>query len=163
VSRVRPPALAEPRFLLDTHLGKLAAHLRLLGFDTAYTNDASDPELARRSRAEGRILLTRDRGLLKRSSVVHGYHVWETDPERQVVEVVQRFALLDKARPFSRCTRCNGRVEPVAKAQVLDALEPKTRLYYDEFGRCQGCGRVYWKGSHYERIQGLLERFGTRP
>jgi uncharacterized protein with PIN domain len=161
VTRVRPPALAEPRFVLDTHLGKLAAHLRMLGFDTLYHNDADDAALARLASGAGgehRILLTRDRGLLKRNRVTHGYHVWETDPERQVVEVLRRFDLFGAVAPFRRCVRCNGLLEPAPKEAILERLEPKTRLYYDEFAACRACGRVYWKGSHYDRLQGVVAR-----
>ncbi|MGH2350484.1 MAG: Mut7-C RNAse domain-containing protein [Chloroflexota bacterium] len=156
LSRVRPPSLPEPRFVLDTHLGKLATHLRMLGFDTLYRNDYDDDALARISSREGRILLTRDRGLLKRSAVTHGYHVWETDPERQVVEVLRRFDLFDAVAPFRRCLRCNGLLELVAKEAIADRLEPKTRRYYDEFARCPACDQIYWKGSHHERMTRLV-------
>ena len=155
--RVRPRPLREPRFVLDAHLGKLAGYLRMLGFDTLYRNDYDDETLAQLSSSERRILLTRDRGLLKRSIVTHGYHVWETDPERQVVEVLRRFDLFGAIAPFRRCMRCNGALESVSKDDVADRLAPKTRQYYDEFARCQACRRVYWKGSHYERMQRYIE------
>lgn len=158
VSQVRPEP-PEPRFVLDTHLGTLDSHLRLLGFDTLYRNDYDDATLARISSEEGRILLTRDRGLLKRSQVTHGYHVWETDPDRQVVEVLHRFHLFDALTPFRRCTRCNTLLETVSKAAITERLEPKTRRYYDEFARCPACDQVYWKGSHFEHLQRLVERW----
>jgi uncharacterized protein with PIN domain len=157
VVRVRPRALRETRFVLDTHLGRLAAYLRMLGFDTVYGNDYADEELARIAADEGRILLTRDRGLLKRSVVTHGYCVRETAPRRRLVEVLRRFDLFDAIRPFSRCIRCNGPLEPVDAEAVADRLPPRTRQYYDEFRICQACGQIYWKGSHYERMQALIE------
>jgi uncharacterized protein with PIN domain/sulfur carrier protein ThiS len=157
VTKVRPAPLGEPRFVVDGHLGKLASHLRLLGFDTVYANDAEDSWLAGVSAAEGRILLTRDRRLLKRSVVERGYCVREDDPRRQLLEVVRRFELAARARPFTRCVRCNGSLVAVTKADVLDRLEPKTKLYYDDFRQCDGCGRVYWKGSHYEALSALVE------
>jgi uncharacterized protein with PIN domain len=160
--RVRPQPLREPRFVLDTHLGRLAAYLRMLGFDTLYRNDYPDEELARVSSQEGRILLTRDRGLLKRNTVTHGYCVREMDPREQVREVVQRFDLYGAVSPFRRCMRCNGLLQPVAKEAIIERLEPKTQEYYDEFRTCQGCGRVYWKGSHYQRMQRLIERILTQ-
>ncbi|HZS02109.1 MAG TPA: Mut7-C RNAse domain-containing protein [Chloroflexota bacterium] len=155
--RVRPQPLREPRFVLDTHLGKLAGYLRLLGFDTLYRNDYADPLLVQLARQERRILLTRDRGLLKHRLVTHGYHVWETDPRRQVVEVLRRFDLAGAVAPFRRCLRCNGLLVPVPKREVAEQLPPKTRQYYDDFRRCAGCGRVYWKGSHYDRMLGLVQ------
>ena len=158
---LRPPAWprdGEPRFVLDAHLGTLAGLLRMLGFDTLYRNDYDDADLARISAEEGRILLTRDRGLLKRRQVVHGYHVWATNPEAQIAEVLRRFDLAGRVQPFSRCLRCNGPLTPVAKETVLDRLEPLTRRYYDEFAICSTCDQVYWRGSHFQRMQGLVER-----
>ena len=156
--RVRPRPLREPRFVLDTHLGRLMAYLRMLGFDTLYQNDYMDQELAQISRREGRILLTRDRGLLKRSIVTHGYCVRETDPRRQLVEVLRHFDLFGAIEPFRRCIRCNGLLRPVSKRVVSDRLPPKTQQYYDEFRICQDCDQIYWKGSHYQRMQQFVER-----
>jgi uncharacterized protein with PIN domain/sulfur carrier protein ThiS len=156
--RVRPQPLREPRFALDTHLGRLAAYLRMLGFDTVYRNDYADEELAHLSSSEGRILLTRDRGLLKRGVVTHGYCVRETNPRRQLVEVLRRFDLFQAVAPFRRCIRCNGSLETVSKEAISHQLPPKTRQYYDEFHICQGCDRIYWKGSHYQRMQQFIAR-----
>jgi uncharacterized protein with PIN domain len=158
LTRLRSDPLREPRFVLDTHLGKLAHYLRLLGFDTWYDNGYEDDELARISSQEGRVLLTRDRGLLKRSVVTHGYCVRGTNPRRQLVEVLRRFDLFEVVQPFRRCIRCNGLLEPVSKEAVLDRLPPKTRDYYDEFRRCQACDQVYWKGSHFQRMQQFVRR-----
>jgi uncharacterized protein with PIN domain len=155
---LRPPPPAEPRFVLDTHLGQLAAYLRMLGFDTLYRNDYHDEELARISSAEGRILLTRDRGLLKRSIVIYGRYVRETDPQRQVAEVVRRYRLTAAIVPLRRCIRCNGLLHAVRKEQIGDRLEPKTREFYDEFSACGACDQVYWKGSHYERMRAFIEQ-----
>jgi uncharacterized protein with PIN domain len=154
--RVRPKPLRDPRYVLDVHLGKLAAYMRLLGFDTLYRNDYEDAELACISRDEHRTLLTRDRGLLKRRMVTHGYCVRETSPRQQLIEVVRRFDLFRLIAPFRRCIRCNGVLVPVSKEAVIDRLPPRTREYYDEFRRCRVCGHVYWKGSHYERMQQLV-------
>jgi uncharacterized protein with PIN domain len=162
VLRVRPKPLREPRFVLDTHLGKLAVYLRLLGFDTLYRNDYDDDTLAQLSSSERRILLTRDRGVLKRRIVTHGCHLWETDPERQVGEVLRRFALFGAIAPFSRCPRCNGVLAAVDKAAIAAQLPPYTRASYHEFHRCQNCDRLYWKGAHYQRLQQLVQRLSAR-
>jgi uncharacterized protein with PIN domain len=156
VSRVRPEPLRRPRFVLDGHLGRLAAYLRLLGFDAYYEPNLPDETLARISSQERRILLTRDRGLLKRSQVTHGYLVRESEPREQLAEVVRRFDLWGAARPFTRCLRCNGELAAVAKVEVEEGLPPKVRERFSEFSRCSGCGRVYWKGSHYERLACLI-------
>jgi uncharacterized protein len=152
---LRPP-LAAFRFVLDTHLGRLAAYLRMLGFDSLYRNDYDDPELARLAHDEQRILLTRDIGLLKRSIVIYGYFVRATAPGRQLSEVVERFGLHGAAASFQRCIRCNGLTQPVDKAAIVHLLEPKTRQYYDLFRQCQACGQIYWQGSHYERMRQVI-------
>ncbi len=158
LTRLRPEPLRQPRFVLDTHLGKLAHYLRLLGFDSLYDNGYQDDELARISSQEKRILLTRDRGLLKRSVVTHGYCVRGTNPRRQLSEVLRRFDLFDAVQPFRRCIRCNGLLEPVSKKAILDRLPPKTREYYDEFRLCQSCDQIYWKGSHFQRMQQFVQQ-----
>lgn len=153
---LRAPYVGEAHFVLDTHLGKLANYLRMLGFDTLYRNDYEDEELARIASNEARILLTRDLGVLKRREVTYGYYVRSLDPRRQVAEVLYRFELFEAIDPFHRCLACNGLVEPVDKAAVIDQLQPKTRLYYEEFYRCSTCNQVYWKGSHFERMQRFI-------
>ena len=158
------PEDGEVRFVLDGHLGRLAAYLRLLGYDTWYQPQADDATLAHIAATEERILLTRDRGLLKRKAVRRGYWVRHQQPLAQLREVVERFDLRQGAHPFTRCLACNGPLEPVPKAVVLQRLEPLTRRYFDEFHRCTHCGRVYWKGSHYQRLQAIVEAIlGEEP
>jgi uncharacterized protein with PIN domain len=146
-----------PRFLLDNHLGKLATYLRMLGFDAAYQNDYQDEELANIAGEGNRILLTRDRGLLMRKIIKYGYCVRAKDPKRQLEEVASRYDLFDSFAPFKRCLSCNSPLQPVSKDVVIDRLLPLTRKYYDEFHLCTGCGKIYWKGSHYERMENFLE------
>jgi uncharacterized protein with PIN domain len=147
----------EPRFILDNHLGRLAAYLRMLGFDCLYRNDYQDEELAATAQQEDRILLSRDRRLLMRKAVTHGYCLRSLDPLEQLVEVVRRFDLASRVAPFHRCLRCNHPLERVSKEEVLDRLEPLTRLYFEEFQICPACRQIYWKGSHYEKMQKLVE------
>ena len=157
INILRPSPLRETRFVLDCHLGSLAVYLRLLGFDVLYRNDFPDEELARISEKEKYICLTRDRGLLKRKQIMHGYLVRALDPREQLVEVVRRFQLISKIKPFTRCTRCNGFLHPVPKEAVADQLLPGTRLHFQEFSRCDTCGQIYWKGTHYERLQRIID------
>ncbi|MGB2954654.1 MAG: Mut7-C RNAse domain-containing protein [Anaerolineales bacterium] len=155
VSKVRQKPLRIPRFVVDIHLGKLAGYLRLLGFDTLYRNDFQDNELAEISSAEVRILLTRDRGLLKRKVVTRGYLVREDDPKEQIHEIVRRFDLAQLAVPFSRCSLCNGILSTVSKRTIEKDLEPLTKEHYHHFKQCPDCNQIYWKGSHF----GALEKF----
>ena len=150
---------SEARFILDNHLGKLATYLRMLGFDALYRNNYQDDELAEVAGKDGRILLTRDRGLLMRRTIESGYFVRSMDAPTQLVEVMQRYGLFDQIRPFDRCLRCNERLRRVEKIQILDRLEPLTRKYYNEFSICQKCDQIYWKGSHFERMQGFISSF----
>jgi uncharacterized protein with PIN domain len=154
--RVGPPPLREPRFVLDGHLGRLAAYLRMLGFDAWYHNDVADDVLALVSRDEDRILLTRDRALLRRGGITRGRWVRSDAPREQLREVVERFELADRSEPFSRCIRCNGRLESVSRDEVIDRLQPLTRRYYDVFARCADCGAVFWPGSHHARMARLI-------
>lgn len=156
VTRVRPAPLRETRFVLDVHLGRLCRYLRLTGFDTLYPVDARDAELAVMSSQASRILLTRDENLLKRKIVTRGYCVRHTAPRHQLSEVLQRFDLFGRVEAFRRCLRCNGLLRPVPKAEVVDRLLPKTRQHYDAFHLRRDCGRLYWKGSHYEAMNRVL-------
>lgn len=156
LTRLRPEPLREPCFVLDVHLGRLARLLRLLGFDSLYANSASDACLAQTSRTEHRILLTRDRELLKRAEVTHGYCVRSTRTREQLAEVVGRFDLARAARPFTRCLVCNGLMEAADKADVEQCLPPLVRDRHQQFWRCRECRRVFWKGSHYADLVRLV-------
>jgi uncharacterized protein with PIN domain len=156
VTHVRPLPLATVRFAADVHLGKLARRLRLVGLDTAYESGITDATLVDLAGREGRILLTRDQGLLKRRGVSHGYFVRETRPHGQLVEVLQRFGPAD-VQPFSRCLRCNGGLRQVPKSEVAESLPPRTRRHYDRFHTCDRCGRIYWRGSHWKRLQQAVD------
>jgi len=144
--------------VLDNHLGKLAAYLRMLGFDSLYRNDYRDEELAHISANQQRTLLTRDRGLLKRSIVIHGYLVRKTHPHHQMMEVLSRFDLFASIFPFRRCLHCNAPLQAVPKESIQHRLLRNTEQHYDEFHICRECDRIYWKGSHYKRMQGLIGR-----
>jgi uncharacterized protein len=162
--RLRPQPLRNPRFVLDVHLGRLAGYLRILGFDTAYNQSCDDATLAQISAAEHRILLTRDRGLLKHGAVTHGYWVRETDSRRQIEEVMNRFSLAGAARPFTLCMACNGVLHAVSKDEARLAVPERVRNRYEDFHRCDHCGRTYWKGSHHARMQRWIEELtGSKP
>lgn len=157
--RVRERALREPRFVLDVHLGRLAAYLRMLGFDAAYRSCATDPQLVRESAEQRRILLTRDRGLLKNSAVTHGYWLRETDSRRQLAEIVSRFDLARELRPFTRCMACNGTLRAVVKEDLRGRVPASVAARFDDFRECPDCGRGYWQGGHYERMRKWIEGF----
>lgn len=153
------PSPPEPvRYLADVHLAALARRLRLLGLDTRLaTHDEPDARITEQAAAEGRAVLTRDRGLLRRRVVVHGYLVRSDDPRHQVVEVVRRYRLADRLVPFTRCMACNDVPVAIDVAEVADRLEPGTLRDHHEFRRCPGCGRVYWRGSHHARLVAVVD------
>jgi uncharacterized protein len=145
------------RFLLDVHLGTLARRLRLLGVDTAYeSTDIGDPALAARSAAEKRVMLSRDRGLLRRRELWAGAYVYSTRPEDQLRDVLDRFR--PELRPWTRCTACNGLLKEATKEEVADQLAGGTQRTYDVFAQCTECGRAYWKGAHHEQLVAIVER-----
>lgn len=156
-ARLLPGPPAEHRFVADAHLGRLAAYLRLLGFDTLYRNDFEDAELAALSANEDRTLLTRDVGLLKHGIVRRGCFLRQTEPGRQLAEVVTRFRLAAHARPFARCLRCNTPLRPADRDRVAPLVPPRSRVHFEEYSLCTTCGRVYWKGTHYERMRRLVD------
>jgi len=155
-SGLRPKPLRDTKFVLDCHLGRLAAYLRMLGFDAIYKNNFPDEELADISSEQKRILLTRDRGLLKRDKITHGFLIRTRNPREQLLSVVRRFDLMDDIKPFTRCMTCNGLLAEKKKKDVLDKLEPNTKRYFSKFKECEECGRVFWKGSHHERMNELI-------
>ena len=154
------PCPPEPvSFVLDVHLGKLARRMRLLGFDICYRNDLDDAEIMEIADREGRIILTRDLGILKHRKVMHGYLVRSDQIDCQLREVLIRYELYGQIHLWTRCMVCNGLMERVEKAEVLDRLEPKTRLYYEDFHRCSSCDQLYWQGSHFFKIAAWLNEF----
>jgi uncharacterized protein len=157
-ARLRPVSLRNPRFVVDVNLGRLARLLRVIGFDVWWSSDAEDATLAQVSLGERRILLTRDRGLLKRRAITHGLFVHSQHPEEQALEVIRRLDLGQRLAPLTRCLHCNGELAAVSKDEVIDELEPLTRRHYEVFSRCAQCGRIYWAGSHHARLVDLVER-----
>lgn len=146
------------KFVADVHLGKLTRDLRLLGLDIAYDASADDRQLITIGKGEDRALLTRDRRLLMHAAVRHGYFLRSQAPLQQTTEVLRRFQLADRLAPFSRCLRCNEPLEKVTKTEIIDDLEPLTKIYYDEFRRCPGCGQIYWPGSHFEKLEDRIAK-----
>jgi uncharacterized protein len=144
------------RFIADGHLGKLTRNLRLLGFDVAYDPRADDRQLLEVMDHENRALLTRDRRLLMHAVVKTGYCPRSQDPDEQTIEVIRRFDLLRLIAPFTRCLRCNALLQEIAKADIIEELEPLTKIHYEQFRRCLGCGQIYWAGSHFPKLQKRL-------
>jgi len=158
LNRLRPRPLRDPRFIADVHLGKLARHLRMAGFDVLWANDWDDDFIVARSAGERRTILTRDKGMLRRSDVERGYFVRATESEAQLGEVLSALQLEALVEPFTRCRECNSLLEDVAKAEVEERLPPKVRGFYERFKRCPGCGRIYWEGTHFARMRGVMQR-----
>jgi uncharacterized protein with PIN domain len=153
----RPQRLPGPaRFLLDVHLGTLARRLRLLGVDAAYESvDIGDAALAARSAAEQRVMLTRDRGLLRRRELWAGAYVYSHRPPEQLKDVLARF--VPPLRPWTRCTACNGTLAPAGPASVREQLHEGTERSYDVFAQCADCAQVYWRGAHHARLEAIVE------
>lgn len=158
VQHLRPKPLRESKFVLDVHLGKLARYMRMLGFDSIYKNNYEDDELVSVSLNDNRTILTRDREILKRNEVDHGYWVRNENAERQLKEIVERFQLRNQIKEFTRCIECNSILEETDKQKVIDRIPQKVNEWYNRFFICQGCKRIYWEGSHYEKMTALIKK-----
>ena len=150
------------KFIADVHLGKLVRDLRLVGIDVLYDSVAEDQQLLQLAGAEDRALLTRDRRLLMHAIVRHGYYLRSQDPLEQTIEVLTRFQLFPTLAPFTRCLRCNAVLKSVQKADVIERLEPLTKIYYEQFRQCTGCGQIYWPGSHFEKLETRIREITQR-
>ncbi len=157
ITILRDNGLRSPKFVLDTHLGKLARYLRLLGFDTIYNNDFEDHEIIKISLNDNRIILTRDKGILKNNNVTHGYYIRSQKPKEQINEVIRRFNLESLIKPFTVCSLCNGEIVSVSKDFVMGQLKSLTKKHYDKFFMCSRCKKIYWEGSHYDRIKNFID------
>ena len=157
VTHLRDKPLREIKFIPDVHLGKLARYLRLLGFDTYFDSNAEDNEIINISLSDKRIILTRDRQLLKNNRVTHGYWIRSSDPREQIREVIKRFDLRNGIQLFTRCMECNGMIINISKEDISGNLMPKTLEFYDEFKQCQVCRQIYWEGSHYQNMKKQIE------
>jgi len=145
-------------FVVDVNVGRLALLLRMLGFDTVYENNLRNSRLAEIAQRENRILLTRDTTLLRRKIVMHGYLLDSQVPEEQAREVMELYGLGSQAKPLSRCLPCNGVLVPVDKEKIIDRLEPLTKKYYHTFHICPACNRIYWPGSHQQKLVASIDR-----
>lgn len=159
---LRPVPLPRVAFVVDANVGKLSPLLRMLGLDTAYGKDWTDAEIARTAHDESRIVLTRDRALLKRSAITHARLVRTQTPRHQLLEVITHFGLTGPFGMFSRCLRCNDVLSPVPKAEILHRLEPLTKRHFHSFSRCPACDRIYWQGSHHAAMLDWLREAGVK-
>ena len=158
VQHLRVEPLREPKFIADVHLGKLTRYLRIFGLDVFYKNKLADEEIIKISLEERRTILTMDKNLLKRNEVTHGYFVRNSDHEKQVVEVVKRFQLKDHLKEFARCLECNSLLKPVRKEKIENRLPQKVKEYQNEFYICENCDKIYWKGTHFDRMKSLIQK-----
>ncbi len=162
VQKLRPRPLRNPKFILDVHLGKLTRLMRMIGLDTLYRNLLDDEEIVEISIDERRTILTRDIGILKRNKAEHGYWIRNTDPNKQIIEVINRFQLKENIKAFSRCISCNSGLVEIAKEDYSEQIPEKVFKYYEKYYRCEGCGKIYWKGSHYDGMLKILDQIKSK-
>jgi uncharacterized protein with PIN domain len=161
INHLRPKPLRKIKFILDIHLGRLTKYLRMCGFDCYYEN-LSDEEIIKYACDQKRIILTKDKGLLKNKRVTHGYWVRAILPKQQLVEVINRFDLVSKIQFLTRCLLCNARVERICKEQIAHLLPEDTVRYYTIFYSCRPCNKIYWEGSHYKNMANLIDEVKKR-
>jgi uncharacterized protein len=158
VQHLRPKPLRDPKYILDVHLGSLARYMRLAGFDTLYRNDLDDEQIVSISLKEKRSILTRNRQILKRNDVTHAYWIRSTEVKEQLKEIINRFHLKKLINPFTLCLECNSPISDVRKEEVEEKIPPKVKLYHNEFKKCVNCGKIYWKGTHYEKMHSFIDK-----
>jgi uncharacterized protein len=149
---IKNPLVPNLKFAVDCNLGKLNSLLRSLGFDCFYENDVADLKILKVAVDENRMLLTKDRRLLMRKELRHGYFVRSIMPVDQLKEVLERFSLQSEIKLLTRCIDCNVPTQRISKEEVLDRLQPLTKQFYNEFNICPKCLKIFWRGTHYERI-----------
>lgn len=155
-----PKALGEIRFIVDVNVGKLSRLLRLLGLDTQFHWQQNDQEIAQLACKEKRIVLTKDLGLLKRNQIQWGHFVRASQPRDQLLEVLNFYGLKPPFKLFSRCLACNTPLKKIPKTIILNRLQPKTELYFHKFKYCPRCAKIFWPGSHQERMSRMLKDLG---
>ena len=160
--RVRERPQRSLRFVADAHLGGLARLLRMAGFDTLYDNHIDDAEVAAYSEHEQRIVLTRDRDLLKRRAVTHGCYIRSLKAAAQLCELVGRLDMARSAQPFTLCLRCNAPLRTIDKALIAGQLPDKVRDTQELFQTCDVCKGVFWRGSHWQRMKHILASAGIQ-
>lgn len=160
---IRPAADERHAFIADAQLGGLARFLRMLGFDTLYDNAFSDRAILDIATRERRAILTRDRELLKCREVLRGGFVHARKPEMQLREVAERFDLAPEARPFTLCLHCNLGLRSVDKASIAARLPERIVAQYTAFMLCPGCERVFWQGTHWQRMRDMLDAALSLP
>ncbi len=158
IQHLRAKPLRNKKFVLDVHLGTLAKYLRMIGFDTRYKNDYNDDEIVDISLGERRTILTRDKGILKRKEVTHGYWIRNQNPELQLKEVTERFNLKNQISEFERCLECNAKLEKINKEKIIDRLPLKVKQRQNNFWYCKNCNKIYWRGTHFEKMMEMIAR-----
>ena len=157
VQHLREKPLRVPKFVVDVHLGTLARYLRMLGFDTLYENNYIENEIIKISINENRTILTKDKGMLKHKEVTHGLYIRSVSPQIQLKEVVDRLDLYKLIKEFSRCLECNSILKRVPKKEIEDRIPAKVKEFQNEFYICENCNKIYWPGSHYEKMEKIIK------
>lgn len=158
LQKLRSKPLCKPKFILDVHLGTLAKYMRMIGLDTLYKNKFTDEEIVKISLKERRAILTKDRGILKRSEVTRGYWIRSSKTIEQLKEVLLRFDLKDQIKEFSRCLLCNSILKKIKKEKILDRLPQKVKELQNAFYICPTCDKIFWKGSHFQRMREIIAK-----
>lgn len=161
--RVRERPLRTTRFVADAHLGGLARLLRLAGFDTLYDNHFADDEIEALAASQERIVLTRDRELLKRRTITHGCYVRSLKPQMQLQEVIDRLDLAASVRAFRLCLTCNAPLRRIDRVEAQGRAPEGVLERHSQFVTCDVCRRVFWEGSHWERMRTLIDTLAPPP
>ena len=158
VTRLREFPLRRTQFIADINLGKIAKYMRVLGFDLYFDPGLSPNEIIEISNRYKRIILTTSRKLLKFKAVSHGIFVRPGTTVQQIKRIIDTLDIRDRVDPFTRCLRCNARLEAVSKERILNRIPPKTREFCDVYVLCRFCDKIYWEGTHRFQMQKVVKQ-----
>jgi len=158
LTKVREKPLRNIKFVCDVHLGKLCKYLRMLGFDTLYSNQNKPNDIVKISNNDNRIVLSKDYSYNKNKNITHFYWVRSSDSREQLKDLIRKMQLVKSINPFTRCIICNDYIKEIDKNKVKDRLLPNTNKFFNKFYICRTCDKIFWKGSHYEDMVEFINR-----
>jgi uncharacterized protein len=158
VTRLRKIPLRKNKFIADINLGDIVKYMRVLGLDLYYNPLSSTREIIEISKRENRIILTKSRKLLKFKEVSHGIFIHPGTTTEQIRRIIDYLDIKDNIKPFSRCLGCNTLLNIVQKEKILDRIPPKTKAFCDEYVQCPSCDKIYWKGTHFIRMEKVVRK-----
>lgn len=155
----------EPKFIVDSNVGKLAKWLRMMGYDASFFDEPDDGKMVKIALFQDRIIITKDSEFMKRRAITSGrvkaIRVTGDNPKSQMLAVISELKLNHEYRPFTRCLECNIELAPKSKREVAEAVPARVYEVQNQYMECPSCQRIYWRGTHWQAMSKKLEEFGN--